>query len=424
LPVVTFIDNMAMHPTLTRPEIVAIQRALIAEYEKHEFQESLHSALAAAGENHAKQNKARQELCLPIQCSVIANYGFEPTRKGVMESLSAITDELKVDSEVAANMAKMSSLVERYAGPDEKWATWPTTGKGFCSPTVEAQPHEQSIAPAEVNLSENYVEKMQHELENKLAWAGVDLDSPISFAEPEAHPVLELTLTRQQIINIQDILIQQYQTHEFQDRLHAAVAAAGEDPVAQMHARQAVCLPIQGPVIEKYGFEPSLKGVQQTFGALTDELRADPDIAARIVTMSALVERRDPHADRDRERDAKSCAELQSSQSHSVSKHAAVFVEAADCRLWKVVGGEHHHGLIVRKGADLSSPQLSVGTHEARLSTCAVVREIELIGERLHYKKITGDGPDFGWVSINLHGSALLEPVAGAVSGQEATSGS
>lgn len=219
-------------------------------------------------------------------------------------------------------------------------------------------------------------------------------------------------LSRHQVLEIQDALIKEYQKQEFQDKLHAAVAAAGTSAAEQLHARHEVCLKVQGPIIEKYGFEPTLRGVHQTFGALTDDMRRDPEIEARIVTMSALVERRDPRAQREQEKDAKTNASLELSHAHQGSRHPAVHVEAAEGRLWRVVGGTHHHGVMVRKGKELSSPVLSDGNHEARLSTGAVVHEMELFGERLHYKKITGDGPDYGWVSINLHGSALLEPVA------------
>ncbi|CAE8615684.1 unnamed protein product, partial [Polarella glacialis] len=42
-----------------------------------------------------------------------------------------------------------------------------------------------------------------------------------------------------------------------------------------------------------------------------------------------------------------------------------------------------------------------------RLSTGALVQELELKGERLHYKRVTGSGPTEGWVSIKLTGKDL-----------------
>lgn len=72
-------------------------------------------------------------------------------------------------------------------------------------------------------------------------------------------------------------------------------------------------------------------------------------------------------------------------------------------QIWKVVGGIEKGGILVRVGQDLKSSQL-----EERLSTGALVREVALVGERLHYDKSTGDGPDAGWVSISLKEKALL----------------
>ncbi|CAK0839574.1 unnamed protein product [Prorocentrum cordatum] len=43
-----------------------------------------------------------------------------------------------------------------------------------------------------------------------------------------------------------------------------------------------------------------------------------------------------------------------------------------------------------------------------RLGLGAVVEEVEVVGERLHYRKLTGAGPEEGWVSLSLSGRELL----------------
>lgn len=75
-------------------------------------------------------------------------------------------------------------------------------------------------------------------------------------------------------------------------------------------------------------------------------------------------------------------------------------------KVWKVVGGGDKGGLLVRKGKDTSSEE-----ETARLSTGALVEQVTLEGARLKYKRRTGIGPDSGWVSIELKGKVLLEPV-------------
>lgn len=70
---------------------------------------------------------------------------------------------------------------------------------------------------------------------------------------------------------------------------------------------------------------------------------------------------------------------------------------------WEVVGGVDKGGILVREGQALSSPAI-----EERLSTGAIVEELQLVGDRLKYKRLTGSGPTEGWVSIKISGKDLL----------------
>jgi len=60
-------------------------------------------------------------------------------------------------------------------------------------------------------------------------------------------------------------------------------------------------------------------------------------------------------------------------------------------------------GILVRQGQDLQSTQ-----EVARLSTGATVKELELVGDRLHYELLTGSGPTVGWVSVIAKTKILL----------------
>jgi len=81
-------------------------------------------------------------------------------------------------------------------------------------------------------------------------------------------------------------------------------------------------------------------------------------------------------------------------------------------KIWEVVGGADKGGIMVRDGADLKSPPAS-----DRLATGSTVEELEIRGERLNYKLVTGAGPEEGWVSIRLGAKDLLVPEG---SGQKA----
>lgn len=71
--------------------------------------------------------------------------------------------------------------------------------------------------------------------------------------------------------------------------------------------------------------------------------------------------------------------------------------------IWKVVAGGDK-GIVVRSGCHLKSPELP------RVAKGARLQEVELIGERLHYRKLEGSGPDWGWVSLTSKGARLLRP--------------
>jgi len=71
-------------------------------------------------------------------------------------------------------------------------------------------------------------------------------------------------------------------------------------------------------------------------------------------------------------------------------------------RMWEVVGGADKGGILVRQGEDVSAPKAA-----DRLSTGALIKEVELKGDRLHYSLVTGTGPSEGWISIRITGKEL-----------------
>merc|ERR1719414_594019 len=71
-------------------------------------------------------------------------------------------------------------------------------------------------------------------------------------------------------------------------------------------------------------------------------------------------------------------------------------------QMWEVVGGADKGGILVREGEAVGTPQTAT-----RLSTGALIEEIDLKGERLNYKLVQGTGPEVGWISIKLPGKDL-----------------
>lgn len=72
-------------------------------------------------------------------------------------------------------------------------------------------------------------------------------------------------------------------------------------------------------------------------------------------------------------------------------------------QLWEVVGGVQKGGILVRVGEATTSQELP-----DRLSCGAWVREERLSGQRLRYRRLTGSGPETGWVSLRLKDQDLL----------------
>lgn len=77
--------------------------------------------------------------------------------------------------------------------------------------------------------------------------------------------------------------------------------------------------------------------------------------------------------------------------------------DLGDGQLWVVIGGASAGGIVVRKDKDVKSQELMF-----RLQTGARIEEIGRVGDRLHYRRIVGDGPDYGWVSLFHKGYQLL----------------
>mmetsp|Transcript_70739 Transcript_70739/g.207186 ORF Transcript_70739/g.207186 Transcript_70739/m.207186 type:complete len:162 (+) Transcript_70739:74-559(+) len=69
---------------------------------------------------------------------------------------------------------------------------------------------------------------------------------------------------------------------------------------------------------------------------------------------------------------------------------------------WQVVGGGRF-GVVVTEGENRDSAELG-----QRLGKGATVEELEVAGERLHFKRLSGDGPASGWVSTTNRGRDLV----------------
>mmetsp|Transcript_55099 Transcript_55099/g.102021 ORF Transcript_55099/g.102021 Transcript_55099/m.102021 type:complete len:184 (+) Transcript_55099:102-653(+) len=78
-------------------------------------------------------------------------------------------------------------------------------------------------------------------------------------------------------------------------------------------------------------------------------------------------------------------------------------------QVWEVVGGADKGGIIVRAGKDNTSDALN------RISTGALLRELQIDGDKMQYERLTGTGPMTGWVTLKLKDKDLCTKSSKAI---------
>lgn len=100
-----------------------------------------------------------------------------------------------------------------------------------------------------------------------------------------------VTLSREDAYAMQEDLLAGFEDEAFQRKLRSRWKAAGDDMILQAKARQEVCLEVQGPIIAKYGFEASRKGVAMSVLAFqVPELEHDEEIVERNRRLGYLAD--------------------------------------------------------------------------------------------------------------------------------------
>lgn len=111
IPTVSELEReLSAPPRFSKKDAISMEDALIAAYQAEDFQRKLREAWVAAGDDAAKRAKARQEACLPIQLPIISRYGFEASKRGVLQSVSAFVP-WNDDPEIAERNAILNRLV-------------------------------------------------------------------------------------------------------------------------------------------------------------------------------------------------------------------------------------------------------------------------------------------------------------------------
>lgn len=109
--------------TLTREQSLALHDDLITAFLSEDFQKNLAAHWAAAKGNKAKEQKAKRELCLPLQLPVMEKYGFEKSEKGVFMCLWSVRTtffNFANPDEVDQEMWLKATFLDFLVSPDKE----------------------------------------------------------------------------------------------------------------------------------------------------------------------------------------------------------------------------------------------------------------------------------------------------------------
>mmetsp|Transcript_19907 Transcript_19907/g.55989 ORF Transcript_19907/g.55989 Transcript_19907/m.55989 type:complete len:701 (-) Transcript_19907:39-2141(-) len=124
---------------------------------------------------------------------------------------------------------------------------------------------------------------------------------------------------------------------------------------------------------------------------------SSPQAAGGRLATGALVKELGSDGDRLRYEKLQGAGPVRGWVSKTLSSGKTLLKQSPRDQIWKVVGGADKSGILVRTEQATTSPAVS-----ARLSTGALVLEVELVGDRLCYDRLTGTGPCTGWVSVRV----------------------
>lgn len=209
-------------------------------------------------------------------------------------------------------------------------------------------------------------------------------------------------LSLQDAIKMQDQLITGYLTEDFQKKIWAAFKSYGEDQLEMMKKRQEICLTVQGPVIEKFGFDPDRQGVSNSSKAFTPEMNANEQVLMRNNLMQYLI---DPGM-QGKVAEGRVVGPPGVIPSRKQRPEPEEWLDSNSGKVWIVTGGGDKGGIVVRNGQDTNSAQL-----DSRLGTGAIVEQMDREGDRLKFEKMIGSGPDIGWISISFKNKPIVEPL-------------
>lgn len=214
-------------------------------------------------------------------------------------------------------------------------------------------------------------------------------------------------LTRDQAIEMQKELVKAFTAPEFVRAFYKLdQELEGKSPLERSSRNRDFINPVQLKIICKYGFGNSRESIMHMMNAFGSMQSHDHEVMYYGININKLLELKSraahhgPGHKRVKEPEEVIAHQAPPKMSRQTSRESARSADEPSGPRWLIVGGAEK-GILVRSSRATTSAELG------RLSNGAVVAQQELSGDRLHYQKVKGDGPEHGWVSISLKGSEL-----------------
>lgn len=364
---------------LTRGKALSLQEELRAAFSTSGFQNKLSLAESTHGRGTLMFKKVQQELVLNVQKEIIPKYGYWPTPAGVADMRLAFKS-FSADLQVNANINTINRLIGQIQDEEGEEQRAKLRDAAIMVPGSQLSLNSSSKANASPRWTANV--ESGHS-------AGVEIDMND----------LDMPLTKRQALDLQWALRKGFSKGSFQLQLWESEEKFGYDSVQFKKVQQELIRSVQRQVMPEYGYEPSDEGVIEMqrdvniFRDSSEEVRANTEAINKLIGKIPDLETR---------------SEFKKAQ---LKKFQPPVFRVTDSDNYQIVVGDGFHGgILVRLGEGVTSL-----AQREPLSKGAIVRVLATTGNRVNFEKVTGEGPNYGWVSQQVGDKPLMQKFVGKV---------
>lgn len=357
-----------MKVALNRDEVVRVQDALLTEYMNPGFQKKLWATCVLVGDDPQAQAIAVADLCRPIEGPIVESLGYQ----SIAQINKTLPEDLKADPWFVWRRKTIVVLLNPNLQFDmDSNINVEDFEVDICKEGIAEHPHIQCNAPDTSGLK-----------------GSEDPDAGDGFTEPETLPANNFppeldnvdlsSLIAQATSDVNEALVTWHLTGDNVPNTRDEFT----EPETLHTDPSSLC--VEDPNVRDGFTEP--EKITATEPAMTN---GDTDPAKDGLTEPKELPTTGPAFATDDDDSSSFNGDAPEQSLHN-------------CQMWTVVSEK---GLLVRRQKSLTSEM-----EGARLSFEAEVYAIEQVGERLHYRKFNGEGPEEGWVTISAAGRTLMLP--------------